>query len=145
VSAPPILHATAIARFSKGAWRGALLRGGSGAGKSDLALRAMAAGWRLVGDDRVVAWASGGRLFARAAEPLYGLIEARGLGVVAAPALAWTEAALAVDLVSEPPERVPEPTWTVIETVRLPLVRIVALEASAPAKLALALEAATLG
>ena len=44
-----IVHATAIAIDGKGV----LLRGPSGSGKSDLALRLLEAGGVLVGDDRV--------------------------------------------------------------------------------------------
>lgn len=80
-----ILHAGLIARRQAGRWRGVLIEGASGAGKSDLALRAIDAGWALVADDRTLVWVSGGRLFGRAPAPLAGLIEARGVGVVASP------------------------------------------------------------
>ena len=55
--------------------------------------------------------------------------------------------ALTVDLVSSAAtlERVPEPDSVEIEGVRLPRIELFALESSAPAKLVLALEAATLG
>lgn len=76
------LHAGLIARWERGGWRGALIEGPSGAGKSDLGLRALDAGWRLVADDRVLLWASGGRLYGRSPETLSGLIEARGLDVI---------------------------------------------------------------
>ena len=59
----------------------------SGAGKSDLALRALQAGWRLVADDYALVWRSGEGLWARAPETIVGRIEARGLGVVPEPAL----------------------------------------------------------
>ena len=75
-----IVHAGLIAQFDRGAWRGVLIEGVSGAGKSDLALRALASGWVLVADDRTLVWVSGGRLYGRAAPALAGLIEARGLG-----------------------------------------------------------------
>jgi serine kinase of HPr protein (carbohydrate metabolism regulator) len=146
-AAPTVLHATAIAHWRAGSWRAVLLRGPSGAGKSDLALRLLGAGWRLVADDRVIAWSSGGRLYARAPARLAGLIEARGLGVAPVGALDWAQAILAVDLVAGPEalERIPEPARTRIEGVDLPLVGLVAHEDSAMAKLLLALEAATLG
>jgi serine kinase of HPr protein (carbohydrate metabolism regulator) len=146
-ASPPVLHATAIAHWRAGAWRAVLLRGPSGSGKSDLALRLLGAGWRLVADDRVIAWSSGGRLYARAPARLAGLIEARGLGVEPVAALDWTQAVLAVDLVPGPEalERIPEPARTRIDGVDLPLIALVAREESAPAKLLLALQAATLG
>ena len=116
-------------------------------GKSDLALRALAAGWRLVADDRAIVWACGGRLYARAPGRLLGLIEARGLGVVMAPPLDWAPVALVVDLVQSPGalERIPASETVLVEEVGVRRIGLFALEASAPAKLALALEAATLG
>ena len=132
-----ILHAGFIALRTQGAWRGALISGGSGTGKSDLMLRALDAGFRLVADDRTVAWASGGRLFGRAPETLSGLIELRGLGVLDEPPLNLAEASLmvrcepfAVEL-----ERMPEPEWATVAGIRIPLFRLHGLDASAPAKL----------
>jgi serine kinase of HPr protein (carbohydrate metabolism regulator) len=98
-------------------------------------------GWRLVADDRVMAWASGGRLFGRAPETLSGLIEARGLGVLPAPPLAFAPIVLAADLVGSPGavERTPEPAQVEIEGVTLRLIRLFPQESSAVAKLGLAL------
>ena len=79
-----ILHATAVATATGQGWRAVLLRGPSGSGKSDLALRLMERGWRLVGDDYVEAWASGAGLFAAPASRLAGVIEARGVGLTGA-------------------------------------------------------------
>ena len=58
------LHATVAALRHGGAWRGVLIQGRSGAGKSDLALRLMQNGWRLVGDDWVDVFACEGALYA---------------------------------------------------------------------------------
>ncbi len=80
-----ILHGGLIARRQNGFWRGALIEGASGSGKSDLALRAIDQGFRLVADDRVVVFPAGGRLYGRAPETLAGLIEVRGVGVIGAP------------------------------------------------------------
>ena len=71
-----ILHAGLVARRQDGYWRGVLIEGASGAGKSDLALRALDHGFRLVADDRVVVWASGGALYGRAPDSLAYLGEA---------------------------------------------------------------------
>ncbi len=46
-----ILHATSLSLLVGQTWRGALIVGPSGIGKSDLALRAIEAGCRLVSDD----------------------------------------------------------------------------------------------
>lgn len=133
-----ILHAGLIACRSGGRWRGALIEGASGAGKSDLALRCLEAGFRLVADDRTLVWRSGGRLFGRAPQTLAGLVEARGLGVLPEPALAFCEVVLVV--VCGPAERLPDPQTAERAGGRLPLVALSPLEASAPAKLRRAIE-----
>ena len=61
-----ILHAGLIAGRIDGAWRGALVMGPSGSGKSDLMLRAIGLGLRLVADDRTLVWTSGSKAFGRA-------------------------------------------------------------------------------
>ncbi len=141
-----ILHAGLIARFDAPWWRGVLIEGPSGAGKSDLALRLLALGWALVADDRCEVWASGGRVYGRAAESLKGLIEVRGLGVGPAVVREFAPIALAARCVAPADvERTPD-----IETVNLlgqdiPLLKIAALQASAPMKLGHALSRLGLG
>jgi len=134
-----IVHAGLIARHDAGRWRGVLIEGASGSGKSDLALRAIDAGWVLVADDRTVLWISGGRLFGRAAPALAGLIEARGIGVVPCQARDFTSIDLVVRCL-EPREieRMPEIQSCERLGVAIPLVALTAWEASAPAKLAIA-------
>lgn len=132
-----ILHAGLIAAFRNGRWRGALIEGVSGAGKSDLALRALDHGFRLVADDRVRIWTSGGALYGRAPETLAGQIEVRGLGVVAEPALAWRRIDLCVRCGT--PERMPEPAFAEHLGLSIPLIVLAPLETSAPAKLSRAL------
>lgn len=132
-----IRHAGLIAQRVGGAWRGVLIEGPAGAGKSDLALRALAQGFRLVADDRVVLWVSEGRLFGRAPESLFGLIEVRGLDVVQAPALPLAEVAMVARC--GPVERLPERAWTDILGVSVPLTAVAPLEAAAPAKLSRAM------
>ena len=138
------LHATALAC----AGRAALIRGPSGSGKSDLALRALAlppfaplpAPLLLLADDHVLLEPRDGRLIARCPPAIAGLIEVRGLGLVRLPSIAEAQAALVVDLV--PPdavERLPEPRHVELGGVRLPLLSLSPFEASAPVKLALAL------
>ncbi len=135
-----ILHAGLIALRSSGPWRGVLLLGGSGSGKSDLMLRAVGAGFRLVADDRTVVWASGERVFGRAPETLSGLIELRGVGVVQEPSLWLAEIAMVVRCDPlETIERTPEEVTETIAGVEVPLLRLHAPDASAPAKLGRAL------
>jgi serine kinase of HPr protein (carbohydrate metabolism regulator) len=107
VSGAPVAHAGLVALRLGGRWRGALVEGPAGCGKSDLALRAIDQGFRLVADDRVVLWRSAGGLYGRAPATLHGLIEARGVDVVREPALAFCEVALVVQ--PGTPERLPEP------------------------------------
>jgi serine kinase of HPr protein (carbohydrate metabolism regulator) len=139
---PLILHATTIACRCLGQWRGVLLRGPSGSGKSDLALRAMAAGWRLVADDRTLVWRSGEGLYGRAPQSLQGLVEARSLGVLRTQVMQMAQLTLVVDCAPHPAalERVPEEGTVNVLGANLPCVRLFALEASALAKLTLAFQ-----
>ena len=133
-----IVHGGLVARRLGGVWKGVLIQGASGAGKSDLALRCLSAGFRLVADDRVVLWTTGGRLFGRAPDTLRGLIEARGLDVVAVEPLPFSEIVLCVRL--DIPERIPDPATTPILGLEVPLLAADPFEISAPAKLGRALE-----
>lgn len=140
-----MVHATVIAKWRSGLWRGVLLFGGSGSGKSDLALRAVQAGWRLVTDDYALVWRSGDGLWARAPETIVGRIEARGLGVVPEPALCFVQAVLAVKCESGSIERLPEPEVVHVDEMAIPCVRLRPFEASALAKLERALSTRALG
>jgi serine kinase of HPr protein (carbohydrate metabolism regulator) len=141
-AAVTILHATTIACRHSGQWRGVMVMGPSGAGKSDLTLRAMAAGWRLVSDDRTLVWRSGEGVFGRAPSTLHGLVEARGLGIlpVSVRCLAQITLVAACTLDRAAIERMPEEETVNVMGANLPCVRLFALEASALAKLTLALQ-----
>ena len=141
----PTLHATAIAI----AGRAAIIRGASGAGKSDLALRCIAGAVSqlqpepagLVADDRIIVERHAEGLRVRAPDSLAGLIEVRGLGILRVPFVATADVRLIVDLVA-PGDimRLPDPQPTAeLLGVRLPLLRLAPFEASAPIKLRLAL------
>ncbi len=132
-----ILHAGLIAARDSQGWRGALIEGPSGGGKSDFALRCLDAGFALVADDRVEVWASGGQLYGRAPDSLAGRMEVRGLDVLAVPALRYCRIRLCVR--SGAPERIPEAATVTYAGLCLPLMRLPLLEASAPAKLRRAL------
>ena len=137
-----IRHANLVATRLKGRWHGALIEGPSGTGKSDLAIRMMVAGFRLVADDRVLVWTSGGRLFGKAPRPLSGLLEARGVGVIPATPLELCEISLLVNCRREPDEveRMPEAAPAEILGVALPQIDLWPFEAAGPAKLRRALE-----
>jgi serine kinase of HPr protein (carbohydrate metabolism regulator) len=105
------IHATCICIGKAGAFlglsehAGVLLFGRSGAGKSDLALRFIARGAKLVADDRTELFLERGMLFARAPKTIAGLMEIRGVGIIRLPAVAKARIVLAVHLVSE--KRIP--------------------------------------
>jgi serine kinase of HPr protein (carbohydrate metabolism regulator) len=132
-----IAHAGLIAARVAGRWRGVLIEGPAGAGKSDLALRALDQDFRLVADDRVSLWANEGRLYGRAPETLAGLIEVRGLDVVRITALGLVEVALVARCGA--PERIPEPRFAELLGLSIPLIEIDPRQASTPAKLSRAL------
>lgn len=113
--------------------RGVLIAGRSGTGKSDLALRLVDRGARLVSDDYTLVEARDGRLVASAPHAIAGRMEARGVGILAVPHDDAAIVALILDL-DTPPERMPEPATREIGGVPLPLARLAALEASAPIK-----------
>ena len=125
---------------------GVLLRGPSGSGKSDLALRLIDGGARLVADDGVELRREGERLLARlpptAPDSVRGRIEVRGLGILPAPAVAEAPLDLVIDLVAaDAVERLPEPMTAELLGVALPLLRLCAQEPSAAAKVRLAVRA----
>ena len=113
------LHATSVAQ----AGRAVLIRGPSGSGKSSLALQLMAMGGALVSDDRTIAWRDGDHLMLGAPPAIRGQIEARGVGILNAPAETAVHAALIVDLTDDPVPRLPPHETETILGVSLPLVR----------------------
>ena len=120
-----------------------LILGAPGSGKSDLLLRLLQRGWQLVADDQVECGPDG-RVAAPAA--LHGLLEVRGLGVFEGLEV---EAAARLRLVAALAPRggiprLPLPAaWTDGPGPPVPRIALDPFEASAPAKLALALDAAT--
>lgn len=120
---------------------GVLLRGPSGSGKSDLALRLLDAGARLVADDRTLLRREGDRIVASAPATIAGRLEVRGIGIMTVPAVDAAVVGLVVDLVAGPVERLPEPCSVRLLDIDLPLVRLAPFEASAVAKLRLAARA----
>ena len=136
-------HGSCAARDGDGRLQGVLLLGPPGAGKSDLLLRLTGEGWRLVADDQVVLRAGTDALCASAPAALRGMIELRGVGLmVGLDSLAEAPLALAVDCVArEAVPRLPEPARFEALGRALPRIALHAPDASAPRKLALALDA----
>ncbi len=123
---------------------GVLIRGPSGGGKSDLALRLIDEGALLVADDqtRLTLWGDEVRLSCPAA--IAGLLEVRGLGILRLPYRAAAPLRLVVDLVAEQDiERLPDPDWATLLGRALPRLRLCPWQASATAKVRLAVGVAT--
>ena len=129
------VHGTSVARDG----RAVLLTGPSGSGKSDLALRLIERGFTLVSDDQTILSRAGDRLTASAPTQIRGKMEIRGLGIVEMETDSDVPLVLIVELTSEI-ERIPEGRTRQILGHSLPVVRIDAMTASAPAKVALALD-----
>ena len=129
-----LVHATCVALDGIGV----LIRGPSGAGKSDLAPRLIDGGALLVADDQVEITEVDGALRAAPPAAIAGLLEVRGVGLVRLAHLEKATVELVVDLVDgEEIDRLPEPETVELSGLRLPLLRLDALHASAPAKLRL--------
>ncbi len=132
------LHATCVAIGGYGV----LLRGPSGGGKSDLALRLtdQYTDVILVADDRVDVVARDGAVYASPPQRIAGLLEVRGVGIVQMKYMNSVKLDLLVDLAgAQTIQRLPEPEYGEILGVRLPRMALAPFEASAPAKLRRAL------
>jgi HPr kinase/phosphorylase len=116
--ADAIVHAGCVALAGKGL----LILGPSGSGKSSLALSLIALGCDLVSDDRTVVRRMGDRLMAWAPEAIRGRIEARGVGILSAPAVGPVRVALVCDLALPETDRLPPERKTSVAGVTLPLV-----------------------
>lgn len=139
------VHATAVAIDGVAV----LIRGASGAGKSDLALRCLAIPAceiiprqpQLVADDQVLLARDGDALWAYAPDALFGLLEVRGVGILKVPASPPARIGLVADLVPAADiERLPDAGRSVtLCGVAVPHLQIAPFEQSAPIKMLLAL------
>jgi len=130
------LHASTVAMGG----RAVLITGSSGSGKSDLALRLLDRGFALVSDDRTIVKRDGDRLIASAPPNIAGKLEIRGIGIVDMDQTDDMPVALVVELTSDI-ERLPDDSRErLILGVKVPLVTIDAMTASAASKVALALD-----
>ena len=127
MSAARTLHASAAARDGAGV----IILGASGAGKSDLVLRLLDRGFVLIADDQVLVQDG----VASAPAALAGMLEVRGLGLLRLPHVA-APLVLAVQLGLG--ERLPLPAR--FPDLDLPLINLDAGAASAPQRVALALD-----
>ncbi|HJR82980.1 MAG TPA: HPr kinase/phosphatase C-terminal domain-containing protein [Sphingomicrobium sp.] len=129
-------HASTVAADG----RAVLITGPSGSGKSDLALRLLDRGFTLVSDDQTIVRREDSKLIASAPPNIAGKLEIRGVGIVEMETVKDVPIALVVQLTSEierlPDERRERP----VLGIKLPLVSVDALTASAASKVALALD-----
>ncbi|MBO0735974.1 MAG: HPr kinase/phosphatase C-terminal domain-containing protein [Alphaproteobacteria bacterium] len=132
---PILVHGTAIAIER----RAILLRGAPGSGKSDLALRLIDGGARLVADDQTELRRVGDRILARAPKTIAGLLEVRGVGILHLDRVNEAQLAMLVDLVpSSEVERLPEKRFEEVLGLAIPLITLAAFEVSAAAKVKIA-------
>jgi serine kinase of HPr protein (carbohydrate metabolism regulator) len=138
---PPTIHATAVLVGA----RAALIRGPSGSGKSRLALALLQAAdrgaipfARLVADDRVHVEAVHGRLLARPAPALAGLIEVHGLGIRRVPYEPLAVVGLLVDLGTAATKRAPDGADSCATVAGVALPRLAVAAANDPLPLVLA-------
>jgi serine kinase of HPr protein (carbohydrate metabolism regulator) len=130
------IHATTVAIGD----RAVLITGPSGSGKSDLALRLLDRGFALVSDDQTLVRREGERLLASAPPQIAGKLEVRGIGIVEMDTASDVPVALLVELTSDI-ARLPDDSRELpLLGVSVPLVTIDAMTASAPSKVALALD-----
>lgn len=119
-----------------------LIEGPPGAGKSDLALRLLERGWRLVADDCTELTQRTGRLVASAPKAIAGRLEVRGLGIRRVASSRNAVLLLCVRLVPRARvPRLPEPARRRVAGVAVPLLRLHAFDASTPLKIEMALKA----
>ena len=130
------IHASCVAIDG----RAVLITGPSGSGKSDLSLRLLDRGFALVSDDQTIVKKVGVMLTASAPPTIRGKLEIRGIGIVDMEQVDDQPVALVVELRSDI-QRLPDDSRDrPIMGVPVPLISIDALSASAPSKVALALD-----
>lgn len=127
------LHASAIAIDGKAV----LLRGPSGVGKSDLALRLMDEGAVLVADDYVELTAADGHILLNAPTNIQGQMEVRGIGLIERPFAENVPLLLVCDLVvTGSIDRLPEKDSRFhMDDISVRLIQLEGLLPSAPAKI----------
>jgi len=134
-----MIHATCIAIDG----HGILIRGPSGSGKSDLALRLIDTGAELVSDDYVNVFTYDNKLIAKTPENISGKIEVRELGIVSLSYRKEVSLTLVVNLTTRTDsQRLKGMGVFEIEGTQLPAIELNAFRPSAPAMIRIGLECA---
>ncbi|MEL6532683.1 MAG: HPr kinase/phosphatase C-terminal domain-containing protein [Pseudomonadota bacterium] len=102
--------------------RGLLILGLSGSGKSDLAWSMIALGAELIADDAVLVTPDGNSALLSAPATLPPWIEARGIGLIAAPVADATPLTVVVSLDHAEPCRLPPQRRFMAQTCDFPLI-----------------------
>lgn len=130
------IHATAVAISGAGL----LIRGKSGSGKSDLALRLIDRGATLISDDQVNIRRKDQNLLLSPPAILAGKLELRSLGIWERDHLSGVDLKLVIDL-TEQPDRFPMDNQVVILLgIKVPSCTLNAMETSAAIKAEWALQ-----
>ena len=130
------VHASTVAMDG----RAVLISGPSGSGKSDLTLRLLDRGFTLVSDDQTIVRREDDHLIASPPPNIAGKLEIRGIGIVEMEHVGDIPVALLVELTSDIQRLPDDDRERPILGVSLPLVSVDAMAASAPSKVALALD-----
>ena len=130
------LHASCVALGG----RAVMIAGPSGSGKSDLALRLLDRGFTLVSDDRTIVRKQGAAIFATAPETIMGKLEIRGVGIVEMETIQNVPVALIVELASDIQRLPDDGNERLIMGTSIPMISVDAMTASAPSKVAIALD-----
>ena len=130
------LHASTVALDG----RAVVIVGPSGSGKSDLALRLLDRGFVLVSDDRTIVRKAGDKVIAAAPDTIRGKLEIRGVGIVDMPSVDDMPVALLVELTSDITRLPDDSRVRNIMGIGIPLISVDAMTASAPSKVAVALD-----
>jgi len=147
VYATTVMLAAAARPFNGPSHAAVMIMGPPGSGKSDLALRLIERGARLIADDQTALFVDEGRIFAEAPPPIKGMLEMRGLGIISLEAAGASPLGLAVEIDPEHDiARMPDPAYytppaSLGAAQRVPLIRLKPFEASAPTKVVAAASA----
>ncbi len=126
------IHANSV----NSAGNGILIRGPSGSGKSDLTLRLIDDGDRLIADDQTQIGVESGSVFLSVPACIAGKIEIRGYGISHLPYDENIILRLIVNLKTRDSiERMPEIPFETLLGVKVPALQLNAFDASAVAKI----------
>ena len=134
-----LIHGTSVAY--KGC--GFLIRGKPGSGKSDLALRIIMDGGKLIADDQTMLHVETGKLIATCPDPIKSKLEVRGIGIIDLKSKHCDshQVDVIIDLkAGDEIERLPEPGFAVIQGMKIPKYDLDATTASSLDKIKLLAE-----